>query len=198
MKRPLKLAYIIYIAVCIVYHIVTRILEVDFEMWNRIIVAVTIASYAFSFAGLPKASMRTTKKIRELNYEEKALVYRIAKEDVGGKFKEDIDGILHEINSEIDSMDKDIDKLEKWAFALDVLGFVSFFCVLSFIPLFEFFAQLQDFYTLLAFFLILLAEYVEDKFEDRLYRAKNKMLNTTERIELVEEQKKLEKNKTEE
>ena len=53
-QKPLLLAYIIFLFIALGYHFIADLMGWQFSTWKSIVVAATIASYAFSMSSLIK------------------------------------------------------------------------------------------------------------------------------------------------
>ena len=168
-QQPLMVAYIIFLCVCGGYYIVSGIFKLEFPVWQRVVAAATIASYFFSLCSMPKLTAKMARKQLDSISDENMLYRKILQKekklhtDEGKptKIAEYIDCHLTENQQEAIKAQKEIDKTGKKVFWLDVAGFLVFFCIMAFDGIYSFFAKSLDWYTLLAFILMLFVEYFE-------------------------------------
>lgn len=196
-KNPLMLAYIFFLVIALLYHVVADMVDFEFEAWQRIIVAVTIASYAFSLGSLRKSTIKYQEMHLKLLNEYLPLVKKLKKKESAvlseGTDKDELlqlsSKTIENTTKLISDTESAIEKNEKNAFALDVIGYLMFFCIMVFDAVFTWFYSSQDTYTVLAFLLILIKEYVESSREDRYNNLFNALVgNVQETIKKLEEQ----------
>ena len=157
------IAYILFLFICVVYHIISCVFNLEFLVWERIIAAATIASYAFTLSSSPKMMSRTDKKQIAYVEQEIELLQKIQKAKISIPFIcDDIDKKISDNRNEVLKCKKNILKQDRNAFLLEVAGFLIFLCILSFNGLFIFLKGMQEICTLIAFLLILVLEFVED------------------------------------
>lgn len=194
-QKPLMLAYIVFLIICIVFYPVSEILDLNFSRWDNIIVAATIASYAFTLSTMPKLILRLENTHLSYIKEDSNILKKIQKK-VNESFNEteSSNELIEEINSEIKTNDNDIEKCEKAikrctkiSFWLDTIGFIIFFCILTFDWLYSRFAKSQEIYTLCAFIIIMIVEYFETtKVANYECKYKELISKKTELLELLE------------
>lgn len=166
-QKPMMLAYIIYLIFCVIYHAISNSLNFSFPMWERILVATTIASYAFSLVSLPRTMIKMEKTLMDFynGYGEILRKIALLEKEQGGDSKlnirEDVHKELVDNNESIIKRKKSIGKKEFYAFILDVCGYLIFFCIISFDGLFRFFEASQELYTMYAFIILMIVNYVE-------------------------------------
>lgn len=168
-QKPMMLAYIIFLCICLGFHIIRSVFKIDFPMWNRVVVAATIASYFFSLGSVNKLIVRLERTNTIDLQEEIVLLQKIRKKEsklcidnaTQQELINDMDNAISENNERIKSGEKDLQKYEAKSFWCDVLGYLVFFCILSFETLFKFFKVSQELYTLLAFIVVIVVEYLE-------------------------------------
>ena len=174
MQKPLMLAYILFIFICIVYHIVCQITGWNFDTWNKIIIAVTVASYFFSVNSLNKMRLKKDEEIKALLSEEFILFNRFKKKLI----KEEDAPILERVIDLIENLEisialsvKAINRSAIKVFVFDVLGYLVFFLIMGIDGLSELFFDSTDLITLVAFMVVLLVDYLEnttiETFEER-------------------------------
>ena len=174
-KNAIKMAYVIFLIICAIYYIVSDIFHLEFENWERIVCATTIASYFFSGADARKTILSVAEKIKEsLHYSNKELIKikneweHDSEKNNGNIYNiEDLNDCINESESTILRLTNDIETNHKLIFRSNVVGFVVFFCILTFGDVFRFFEKRQEFYTLLAFIVILAAETYQEHWVEK-------------------------------
>lgn len=78
-RNPLMLAYIIFLCICGIYQVISGACELEFPMWQRVVVATTIASYFFSLCSISKLTAKTSKKVLEYTEEQNSLYKELYK-----------------------------------------------------------------------------------------------------------------------
>ena len=195
-KQPLLIAYIAFLVLSVIYSSLSKVLGFEFPAWERIVVAATIASYAFSIAYWPKFLSKTKqtynnilKEYLELaknlhETEKKCLVESPDKEALLTDGK----GILQKTTNLIKRNEESISKNEKIIFWCCFFGYYLFFCILSFDSVFNFFAPVQDIWTLLAFIIILVVDFIESLCEKQIEETHNTLItNTKDTIKNLED-----------
>lgn len=168
-KNPLMLAYIIFLIISLIYYAVAYIFKYEYRTWDSIIVAATIASYAFSLSSISKCLLKQNQQYNELLNQYLSLSkkqHKIEAESLSeGKTREYLlqngKEIINNTIKLISYTDKEVRKNEKISFWLDVSGYLVFFCIICFDTLCNAFYPIQDIFTLLAFIIILIVEYIE-------------------------------------
>ena len=168
-QNPLLLAYIIFLFIALNYRIVAYLLGWQFSTWGSIIVAATIASYAFSMSSLIKFLAKKNRTYLQLLNQYLDLSKQLRKKEANvvaecadkEKLLESGENIIHQTVNLISSLEKQVGRDDKISFAFDVSGYLVFFCILSFNVIFDFFYPMQEFFTLVAFIIIFLIEYIE-------------------------------------
>lgn len=190
-QKPLMLAYIFFLSICVIWHIICRLTGLSFETWNKIIVAATFASFFFSLCSIYKLKHQQEKKNRELFSEELDLLSKIKNKLTKDKHEATLNGInqlLENCNESLPKAEEAIQKYTRRAFGCDVLGYLSFFIIVGIDGVYEYLSRSADSITLLAFLAILIIEYLENtiivKFEDS---RKNLREKTREFLTLLEE-----------
>ena len=56
------IAYILFLFLCVIYHLISRIFSLEFSIWSQIVAAATVASYAFTLGSSPKLMAKMDKK----------------------------------------------------------------------------------------------------------------------------------------
>ncbi len=175
-KFELKTAYIAFLIVCIFYYFISGIFDLEFENWERIICATTIASYFFSIAGAKKSIYLLTSKIivsikdsvRRYNEIKSKMIESPDEHKDSVLSIEDLELIIAEDKDVIEKCEKENLKNRRNIFLLNTLGYLVFFCILTFKYIYQFFEDSQDFYTLLAFVIILLTDAYEEYFMNKI------------------------------
>lgn len=164
-RPPLMIAYMIFIIICVIVYVISQITSFEFVLWNNIVTAVTIASFFFSGASINSTNNTLLKYLIEKNEEllkyawkSDSLIEKYMKENNMGEppenklFADNIEDVI-EFNK------KKLTKSKTACFTLTTIGFLSFFCILTFEPLYIYFSKSQDLYTILAFLMVLYADY---------------------------------------
>lgn len=196
-KNPLMLAYIIFLIIALVYYAVAYIFHFEFHSWESIIVAATIASYAFSLSSISKCLLKQNQQYSELlnrylelskkqqKIENTVLSDCENKEKILQNGKEIIDNTIKLISL----TDKEVRKNERISFLLDVGGYLVFFCIICFNTLCNVFCPIQDVFTLLAFVIILIVEYIEKVITTKYEEIFNILIkNTQDTIQHLEDE----------
>ena len=192
-QKPMMLAYIGFLFVCIIYYLISYLFGLEFAVGNRVVVAATVASYFFMLSSLDKLNTKQETINAELFEKELQLLKKIrAKEQ---KLVEDeqkkqelltsMDDWIKELKEIIESSHESISKHERKAFCTDVLGFLLFFCIVAFDFLYSFFAMTQEIYTLAAFAGVVAIEYLEST---KMVQHEEKRRSTTESLQNFYEQ----------
>lgn len=185
-RPPLMIAYMIFIAVCIIVYALSQVINFQFTLWNNIVTAVTIASFFFSGASISNTTKSLLKYLIEKNEElleyawkSDSLIEKYMKENNMGRppenklFSDNIENII-EFNK------KKLTKSKTEYFILTTIGFLSFFCILTFEPLYFYFLKSQDLYSMLAFLMVLYADYKVEynmaKFEIKINEIKDDLM----------------------
>ena len=193
-QKPLLLAYIIFLIIALGYHSVAEIMGLKFSTWENIVVAATIASYAFSMSSLIKFFCKKNRTYLQLlnqylglakqlrDAEKTAIVECPDKE----KLLENGKDIVHTTIDLISFLEKQIKRDDKIAFVFDVLGYLLFFCIISFDAIFNHFYPMQEVFTLIAFIIILIIEYIEFVQSEKFENVFNTLIkNTQDTIEYL-------------
>ena len=178
----LFIAYLVFLSICIVFRVLCLwIPSLNNELWDRIIIGVTISSYCFTISsGLSMSSYNKLVFHQKLDEPAGLIVF------YADKYLNDHedDSILTEDEIEFKDILKDIKQHQietvlkedtgtetNKAGYLDIVGFLVFLLCLTFQPISDFFLKEQDLYTLLAFFLMLFHVYNKERFEQRIERS---------------------------
>ncbi len=185
-QKPLMLAYILFLIVSLIYHAISSIFGFEFLAWDRILVATTIASYAFSCSSASKFFIKIdtntldfAKKHLELSKqlkckEQESIVEKEKKKAILESGQQVIDCTIDIILK----TEKDIKKRVKQAFWCDVIGYLMFFCIITISPIYVFLASGEEIFTLIAFVLILLIEYAESTYVIKIENSHEALLNS--------------------
>lgn len=195
-QKPLLLAYIIFLFISIIYHVVSSLFQFEFSEWQRIVVAATIASYAFSVSSGYKFLAKSSANLLAFSKERLELLKDLnAKESMVFTDDEKREDLLKTIQiciekskESISQREKEIHKFTKITFSCDVIGYLLFFCIFAFRPLYDSLKSSQEIITLFAFIMILLVEYAEATFMTKIeerYRTLNEQIK--ENIKNIEE-----------
>ncbi len=181
-RNPLMIAYIIFLVICCFIYIMKCILDFEFEIWDKIVVATTASSYFFSFASLHKNQIQLHNNM--INYyngiiptasEENSLFQKLFDTyENNEQLTEDVKLIENKytplteyICKAIEEEKEEIKIEEKWVFRFNVTGFLMFFCVIAFNFVFSFLKSHQDIITICAFIMVLVADYSLDYFSNK-------------------------------
>ena len=189
-QKPMMLAYIVFLLVCIIYYLISYIFGFEFAVGERIVAAATIASYCFTLASLDKLNMKQETINAEFFKKELQLLIKIRNkeqklvDDVQMKqeLRVSMDDWIKELTEIIARTHKAISKHERKAFWNDVLGFLLFFCIVAFDFLYGLFANTQEIYTLAAFAGVVAIEYLETT---KLAQYEETRRNTAESIQNI-------------
>lgn len=164
-KKPLMLAYIIFLFACFIWNIVCQITEIEFPTWNKIVVGVTMASYFFSLNSLNKLSLKQQEYSKSLFWDEIAIIDRLRKKLTSDKDASILEGI-EEIRKEDLKMIEDtlssMRRYDKRIFMIDVLGYLTFFVVLGIDGASKLLLSSIDSISLIAFATVLVVDYMEE------------------------------------
>ena len=187
-QKPMMLAYIGFLFVCIIYYLISYIFGFEFVVGKRIVAAATIASYFFTLASMDKLNMKQEIINTEFFEKELQLLKKIREkeqklvDDI--QMKQDLlismDDWISELTKITESSHKAIRKHEHKALWNDVVGFLLFFCIVAFDFLYAFFANTQEIYTLAAFAGVVAIEYLETTI---MAQHEEKRRNTAERLQ---------------
>ena len=187
-QKPMMLAYIAFLVICIIYYLISYLFGLEFSVGNRVVVAATVASYFFMLGSLDKLNMKQEMINVEFFEKELQLLKKIQVKEqrlVDDERKKQelltsMDDWIKELKEIIENSHKSISKHERKAFCNDVLGFLLFFCIVAFELLYAFFAMTQEIYTLAAFAGVVAIEYLEST---KLVQYEEKRRNTAESIQ---------------
>lgn len=170
-KNAMMIAYIIFLIICMLYHLFADEFNLEFDSWNKIVCATTISSCLFAIANSKKSQYNISTKVKRYliysnNDLEKIKDKRLKNPEKYKNSKYEI-SFLAEL---IEDNKKHIEKIEKLtvstlrqSFIFNVIGFLMFFCLIVFDFVYNFFGQMEGFYTVLAFVVILLTDVYEEK-----------------------------------
>lgn len=189
-KKPLMIAYILFLFICIFVHIFSNIFLFEFPMWQRIVVAATISSYAFTLSSSPK--LMSKSDTQQAKYIEAEIA--ILQQTLSMKSDSNLDYgyIQEEINKkqeELETTKQSILKQERSTFLWEMVGFLVFFCILAFDPIYSIFVKSQELYTLFAFAFVLFMNVIEslvnDLYEDNYMMTKETYTTIIENLEKI-------------
>lgn len=174
--NPIMLAYMIFIFFCVIWHFVCRMTGSNFEMWNKIIIAVTVASYFFSLNSINRRIVKINEETKQLLYEQRDLLKGMI-EDISTNeaiLTEDLKEIQSKLPNKLDACEKELKKSissllkrKKFVLFIDVIGYLVFFMILGINGFSRLFVNITDTVTLLAFLIALLVDYMENIFDAR-------------------------------
>lgn len=139
-KPPFMIAYMIFIVVCVIVYTISQITSFEFVLWNNIVTAVTIASFFFSTASIFSTNNTILRYLIEKNGE--LLKYACKSEFLLQKYRQEnnIDEAQENklfsdsIENVIELNKKKLIVSKNASFIFTTIGFLSFFCVLTFEP----------------------------------------------------------------
>lgn len=169
-KFSLKLAYILFLIICVLYYVISHAFDCEFENWKRIVCATTIASYFFTIASAKQTIYSIIEKIEDSIKDSNKELCEIKDKMIKSpdKYKdsmyniEDLNRFIAKDEEFINKCEKENFKNQNLIFLLNTLGFLIFFCILTFTYIYQLFADLQELFTILAFIMILLADAYEE------------------------------------
>lgn len=175
------IAYILFLFVCVIYHVISNIFSLEFSIWSRIVAAATLASYAFTLGSSPKLMAKIDRKQVGYIEQELVLLQKIKSANIEKleSFRNIEKQIIHDKN-EIAKCNKNIMKKERNAFLWEVAGFLIFLCVISFNGVFVLIGGIQEMCTIMAFALVLLMDFAEaivTDLHEETFRAKQETYN---------------------
>ena len=193
LQKPLMLAYISFIGVCCVWYIICQIIGWGFENWNKIVVAVTLASYFFSISSIEKLKYKQEERNKELFTDEINLCKRMKKaltKEKDAIISKSIDELIEDCNTSLLQTNDTIYKFQQSAFVWDALGYLLFFVVLGIDGVYKQLSVFTEFVTLLAFMVILLVDYLESaimvNYEERRKAIRHRSIKTLETLESID------------
>ncbi len=169
-KNTMKIAYIIFLILCAIYRIIADVLNLDFSSWDKIVCATTISSCFFAMASSKKSLHNIVSKVicslRSSNYELKKIKDKPSQNSekyTNSKYDTDyLAQVIVENETQLDKMEKNKAFNLQQSFIFNIIGFLMFFCLMAFDFMYSFLESMQDFYTLLAFIVILLTDAYEE------------------------------------
>ncbi len=154
------IAYLLFLALCMVWYILCKLFNMDFEVWKRLVCAATFASFFFALASFKKTQANVLSTIKNSLYDSinslNALI--VKKENSQNNSIVTIDDLKSEIDNDkqvINDFIHQIEQANRASFAWNAVGFFMFFFISYFDFLYLFLVNGQDFLTLLAFTFIL-------------------------------------------
>lgn len=195
-QKPLMLAYIVFLFITSLYYLVSIIFDLEFQTWSKIIAAATIASYSFSISSIFKTLLKQNHSHHKLLNQYSNLIKTTIQKTkslipAGEKLDSVLESggsLLNHTSEYIAKIDKQSKRNERLSFYFDALGYLLFFCILGFEAVYKLFCPMLDYFTLLAFLIIVVIEYIESvifiKYEDLFNDLIDSVKNT---IKLIEE-----------
>lgn len=171
-RRPLRLAYIIFLVASIIYYFLSIKYNLEYESWSRIVVAATTSSYFFAISEMTKSTLDIEKDNIEV-YKDRELLYleqiNLLNQLEGyEKKKLHTEKMLKSTRWWLNRFAKEIKGSERYIFRTDVEGFVAFLFVIAFEPVYTFLIKYQEIYTMLAFLNIFLIDYFNPLIKNHL------------------------------
>ena len=173
----IMVAYIVFLVFALLLHLLQNKLKIDFDNWNVIVVATTISTIFFavsSFCNIQSSLKREEIRIDEYNIEKINLLsdkFAIINDFITDK---DFDKIAKDINeeyeNEINENNKDIENLKEYIKIVniienvcDVLGFLSFFLIVTVNGLYLRLSIIQNELTIIAFIILLIGGFYSSR-----------------------------------
>lgn len=169
------LAYIIFLNICIFYYAASVYFGLNFAIWRHVVAAATIASYSFSLGMGSKAAVKRQEKALAFAEKERETLKKLFARQMEVIIDVmDQDALIskqEEMSKEMDAICNTIKvkllKEERFAFAMDVIGFLAFFCVMAFEGVYQKVSFALDLYTIMAFTLVLFVDYLDSIRQER-------------------------------
>lgn len=195
-KNPMMAAYLIFLLICAIWQGVCEFLGTDFTNWRQLITAVTISSYFISFNSVFTTGQKLNQKLLIAFKESVGLLEYALKYDklfdivqYNPTCYEEVETLIEHEKDSITNLEKSLSKIEFWIFVCTLLSFLVFFCVITFNGIFLFFEKSQDLYTLIAFIIVLFADYIETNIVDQFDEKLNELKDLTEKTSNMLEEK---------
>ena len=210
-KKPdkwLMMAYILFIFTSVF----TRHLYSQ-SKWSYIVTAITVTSWVLVISDSLAAAAEFIQEIviatkpklesylfqlrhnRSINNRLDSLLKDEYGNDTGKTIGQTLDGMEKSTLASITTLKKQ-EKTQKWFEVLSyffmLLGFILFFCVLLFDPIFSFFNSKLDGMTLLAFGTILATQFCIDTLKEHVQNNKNTLDNLNQSMKLLNQSYKAE------
>lgn len=177
------IAYVIILIICIIWYIICKFFNLNFEEWKRIVCSATFASYFFTVASHKKTQANVLVTVREsiqksINSLTKLKEKKKKQQDDPILTVEYLENAIKEDMQIFFSYGKQIEQANKASFIWNTIGFIFFFCIAFFDFFYSVLADGQELLTLLAFVVILVSDIYEEYWIDRYKRITE--LNTME------------------
>ncbi len=172
--NPIMIAYMIFIFICVFWYLICKLTGLDFEMWNKILIGVAIASYFFSLNSINRNIVKTNESIKQLLYENRNLLndmikdlaaYQTLKTEDFKDWQSELSNELEECEEKLKKVISSLLKQRKTVLIIDVVGFLAFFMILGIDGFYMLFVNTTDVVTLLAFLTVLFVDYMENIME---------------------------------
>lgn len=196
-KNTIMIAYIIFIGITILVYLLSLFLHFEFEAWNKIVTAVTISSYYFAIANTFKSRINTYQNIATHFVGIKSITKsfiedlennHITPSENKKAFVSNCKAILEEISEKEKQLDKSIKHETRCFTAFSILGFIMFFMIMCFDRLYSLFEPKQDFYTILAFVVILTSDYYIEIANNKIHNYFDGIINKAEDLMRIKKQ----------
>ena len=193
-KDYLMAAYVVFLAFAVVYRIWCLATNHQFDNWNNIIMAVTIASYSFAYADMYKSKRDL---LIDSSYKDSVLIERLEDfkilveiEQCDAGYKNDVmlssEEMINKTKKRINATNKSIDNCNISYGAFTITGFLLFL-IIALTGFVTYDVHSLEICTVIAFFNILFTDMIIDgrrqKLE-KLYEENNQHINN-----LIETQK---------
>lgn len=179
-KNPLMLAYIIFLGASIIYYFISEIYNLEYEIWSKIIIAATTASYYFAISSMTKSTLDI--ELFNIDFTEERIILLKEQldllnclENVENKIMK-TEKFLNKVIKTKKRFEKSINGTKRYVFSVETGGFIAFLFPIGFSPVYDFLKQHQDVYTLVAFFTIMAVDYFNPLIKENL-GGLNKRLN---------------------
>ena len=180
--NSLFIAYLCFLGLCLIYRIVCSFdPSLKFDLWDRIIIGVTISSYFFTLSSGTSMygyyNMYYHQHLDEsanriIKVSEKYINKYLNDEELSADDKELLEALKGIKQHETEILLKK--NKEDRSLFLDVVGFLVFLLCLTFQSISDAFKSNQDIYTLCAFFLMLVTMYCKERYEKRIEKRQKK------------------------
>ena len=166
----MKIAYIIFLILCVIYHIVADAFNLEFNSWDKIVCATTISSCLFAIANSKKSIYNIATKVMCSLVNSNSGLKKIKDEYSENpekcenkKYDSDyLAQVIAENETNIEKIEKHKMSNLKQSYVFNIMGFLIFFCLIVFDFIYAYLGPMQDFYTLLAFVVILITDAYEE------------------------------------
>lgn len=213
-RNPLMLAYIIFLFICTIYYIICEVFKLEFNTWEHLVVAVTISSYFFTLSTAPRNHATFQKKHIDFLNKNIALLTTVleyeketpTEKPFSAEDKKDIEKEIEDCRANKKQSKKFLKTCNILSFSLEVIGYLTFFCICTFDFIYKHLFDLQELLTVFAFLIILIIDYSDgiliekqNKILDSFEKTKDEILcalseeclkqNTAEKVKFINQEK---------